>query len=234
MNAPFLDPVACPCSSHELAVTKALLFRVAGSHRDGHVATPTFALKTVTGPLVSVEIDTTTVPVAPKTPLCRSNGLPAVSISDVLSMRIPPQIVEAVIASCWIWVMTCLGAHRSASRECEQNEGVNHSRNHTPVDDKAHHSIAVLIGVPHLAWGAEAPRPSVVAALSLGGPDAPVVARHVARKTRNLFSDVHSTIMPQTHGGSNTTDKEALWFSPACLVPKETGQEVFNFGEAKP
>ena len=37
-----------------------------------------------------------------------------------------------------------------------------------------------------------------------------------------------------TYSGSNTTDKEALWFSPPCLVPKETGQEVFNFGEAKP
>ena len=37
-----------------------------------------------------------------------------------------------------------------------------------------------------------------------------------------------------TYSGSSTTDKEALYFSPACLVPKETGQEVFNFAEPKP
>ena len=37
-----------------------------------------------------------------------------------------------------------------------------------------------------------------------------------------------------TYSGSNTTDKEALWFSPPCLVPTAVGQEVFDFGEAKP
>jgi len=31
-----------------------------------------------------------------------------------------------------------------------------------------------------------------------------------------------------TYSGSSTTDKEALWFSPPCLVPRETGQlEMF-------
>ena len=35
-----------------------------------------------------------------------------------------------------------------------------------------------------------------------------------------------------TYSGSNTTDKEALWFSPPCLVPKETGQVGFDFGAA--
>ena len=31
-----------------------------------------------------------------------------------------------------------------------------------------------------------------------------------------------------TYSGSSTTDKEALWFSPPCLIPRETGQrEMF-------